>query len=105
MPLEDRGVTVILDTKLTPELIEEGFVREVISKIQSMRKEANFDVMDHIVLYEKDNDKIKDIITRNAEEIKHDTLTDEIVFGEVDGFTADFNVNGEKVSFGVKVNK
>ena len=70
-----------------------------------MRKEANFDVMDHIVLYEKDNDKIKDIITRNAEEIKHDTLTDEIVFGEVDGFTADFNVNGEKVSFGVKVNK
>ncbi|WP_177162172.1 isoleucine--tRNA ligase [uncultured Fusobacterium sp.] len=105
MPLEDRGVTVILDTKLTPELIEEGFVREVISKIQSMRKEANFDVMDHIVLYEKDNDKIKDIITRNAEEIKHDTLTDEIVFGEIDGFTADFNVNGEKVSFGVKVNK
>ena len=105
MPLEDRGIIVILDTKLTPELIEEGFVREVISKIQSMRKEANFDVMDHIVLYEKDNDKIKDIITRNAEEIKHDTLTDEIVFGEVDGFTADFNVNGEKVSFGVKVNK
>ncbi|MDO4588330.1 MAG: isoleucine--tRNA ligase [Fusobacterium sp.] len=105
MPLEDRGVTVILDTKLTPELIEEGFVREVISKIQSMRKEANFDVMDHIVLYENGNDKIKDIITRNAEEIKHDTLTDEIVFGEVDGFTADFNVNGEKVSFGVKVNK
>lgn len=105
MPLEDRGVTVILDTKLTPELIEEGFVREVISKIQSMRKEANFDVMDHIVLYQNGNDKIKDIITRNAEEIKHDTLTDEIVFGEVDGFTADFNVNGEKVSFGVKVNK
>ena len=105
MPLEDRGVTVILDTKLTPELIEEGFVREVISKIQSMRKEANFDVMDHIVLYENGNDKIKDIITRNAEEIKHDTLTDEIVFGEVDGFIADFNVNGEKVSFGVKVNK
>lgn len=105
MPLEDRGITVVLDTKLTPELIEEGFVREVISKIQSMRKEADFDVTDHITFYEKDNDKIKEIIERNAEEIKHDTLADEIVFGEADGFTGEFNVNGEKVVFGVKVNK
>ena len=105
MPLEDRGITVVLDTKLTPELIEEGFVREIISKIQSMRKEADFDVTDHITFYEKDNDKIKEIIERNAEEIKHDTLADEIVFGEADGFTGEFNVNGEKVVFGVKVNK
>ncbi len=103
MPLEDRGITVVLDTKLTPELIEEGFVREIISKIQSMRKEADFNVVDHIVLYEEGNDKIKDIISRNADAIKNDTLTDEIVFGAAEGFVQEFNVNGEKVKFGVKV--
>ena len=97
MPLEDRGITVVL------ELIEEGFVREIISKIQSMRKEADFNVTDHIVLYEEGNDKLKEIIERNADVIKNDTLTDEVVFGTVEGFVQEFNVNGEKVKFGVKV--
>ena len=103
MPLEDRGIVVVLDTKLTPELVEEGFVREIISKIQSMRKEADFNVTDHIVLYEEGNDKLKEIIERNAAVIKNDTLTDEFVFGTTEGFAQEFNVNGEKVKLGVKV--
>lgn len=65
----DHGVTVVLDTNLTPELLEEGFVREVISKVQTMRKDAGFEVMDHIQLYVKDNDKVKDIVQKNEESL------------------------------------
>ena len=103
VPLSDRGITVVLDTNLTPELLEEGFVREVVSKIQAMRKEADFNITDHIQLFVAENDKIKEIVSRNAEAIKYDTLTDEVVFDTVDGFVQDVNINGEKVKFGIKV--
>lgn len=103
VPLTDRGITVVLDTNLTPELLEEGFVREVVSKIQAMRKEADFNITDHIQLFVAENDKIKEIVSRNAEAIKYDTLTDEVVFDTVDGFVQDVNINGEKVKFGIKV--
>ncbi|MCR5291375.1 MAG: isoleucine--tRNA ligase [Eubacterium sp.] len=100
----DNTVTVVIDKRLTPELIEEGFVREIISKIQSMRKEADFNVMDRIKLYVKDSDKIADIIAANEDKIKTAVLADKVVVGEADGFTRDWNINGEDVTLGVKVN-
>lgn len=76
----DKNVTVVLDTKLTDELIEEGFVREIISKVQTMRKEADFEVTDHIVLYMEGNDKLKAIAEKNSEDIKKDVLAENIIF-------------------------
>ena len=102
--VSDFGVTVAIDTTLTPELIEEGFVREIISKIQTMRKDADFNVTDHIVISVEGNDKIADIISRNKEEIFTAVVADNLTVGSVDGHTADWNINGEKVTFGVKVN-
>ena len=99
----DAKVTVVLNIKLTPELIEEGFVREVISKIQTMRKDADFEVMDHIRFSLKGNDKLAEIIKKNEEMIKSDTLTNEVVYGEVSGSVKDWNINGEDVTFGVEV--
>ncbi len=98
----DRGVTVVLDTKLTKELIEEGFVRELISKIQTMRKEANFEVMDKIVAFQSGNNIIRDIIMRNSEEIKSEVLASEIILGEVKGYIKEWNINGEEVILGVE---
>ena len=102
--VSDFGVTVAIDTTLTPELIEEGFVREIISKIQTMRKDADFNVTDHIVISVEGNDKIADIISRNKEEIFTAVVADNLTVGSVGGHTADWNINGEKVTFGVKVN-
>ncbi len=87
----DQGVTVMLDTTLTPELIEEGFVRELVSKIQTMRKEAGFEVMDRITVYAQGNEKIADILENNADEISHDVLADEIRIGETDGYSKEWN--------------
>ncbi len=102
----DRGITVVLDTNLTPELVEEGFVREVISKIQTMRKEADFQVMDHICVYQQGNDTIRDIIEKNADQIKEEVLADEICLDRMDGHTASWKINGEEVTLGVsKVNQ
>ena len=98
----DRNVTVVLDTQLTEELIEEGFVREIISKIQTMRKEADFEVMDHIVLSMKGNDKLKAITEKNAESVKKDVLAEEVIFGSTDGYVKEWNINGETVTLGVK---
>ena len=98
----DHGVTVVLDTNLTPELLEEGFVREVISKVQTMRKDAGFEVMDHIQLYVKDNDKVKDIVQKNEESLCSDVLADGVTYDEVSGFTKEWSINGEKVTLGVK---
>ena len=98
----DHGVTVVLDTNLTPELLEEGFVREVISKVQTMRKDAGFEVMDHIQLYVKDNDKVKDIVQKNEESLCSDVLADGITYDEVSGFTKEWSINGEKVTLGVE---
>ena len=100
----DQGVTVMLDTTLTPELIEEGFVRELVSKIQTMRKEAGFEVMDRITVYAQGNEKIADILENNADEISHDVLADEIRIGETDGYSKEWNINSEKVMLGVKKN-
>ncbi len=100
--LSDGGVTVVLDKKLTPELVEEGFVREIVSKIQTMRKEAGFEVMDRISVYAEGNDKIADILTRNGESIRKDVLADEIITGSTDGYVKDWKINSEEVKLGVK---
>lgn len=95
---EDRGITVVIDTNLTPELIEEGFVREIVSKIQTMRKEADFEVMDRIKVGFEGSDLLKGVVERNAEEIKTDVLADEIVEGTFEGYAKEWNINGEKVN-------
>ena len=82
----DHTITVVLDTNLTPELIEEGFVRELVSKIQTMRKEAGFEVMDKIRVYAKDNDKIVDIMKNH----------------ETKGYEKEWNINSEKVTMAVE---
>ena len=97
----DNKVTVVLDIRLDDALLEEGFVRELISKIQTMRKEAGFEVVDHIVLSQSGNDRIAEIIKKNEAVIKNDTLADEIVYNNVEGYTKDWNLNGENTSLGV----
>ena len=97
----DNKTTVVLDIRLSEELIEEGFVRELISKIQTMRKEAGFEVVDHIVLSQTGNERIAEIIKKNEAVIKNDTLADEIVYNNVEGYTKDWNLNGENTSLGV----
>ena len=98
---EDLKTTVVLDTNLTFELIEEGFVREVVSKVQTMRKEARFEVVDRIVVYIKGNENIADVVKRNEEEIMADVLADEIVYEKLTGYEKEWNVNGEKVTIAV----
>lgn len=100
----DNKITVVLDTNLTPELLEEGFVKEIISKVQTMRKEAGFEVMDKITVYAKDNEKIIEILNKNGEEIKSAVLATEIVTGNTEGYEKSWNVNGEDVVMGVKKN-
>ena len=97
----DGTTSVVLDTNLTPELIEEGFVREIISKVQTMRKEAGFEVMDKICIYAKDNEKIEGIMKAHEEEIKGEVLAENIVFGETDGYVKDWNINKEQVTLAV----
>ena len=94
--------TVVLDTNLTPELVEEGFVREIISKIQTMRKEAGFEVMDHIRVYFAQNDKIKTLVDSNNAEIKDEVLANEICFDTIKGYNKEWNINGETVVIGVE---
>lgn len=101
----DGDITVVLDTNLTPELIEEGFMREIISKIQTMRKEAGFEVMDKITVYSDGNDKIAELISKNEDTVKNDVLATEIVTGKIEGYSKEWNINGENVTFGVKKNQ
>ena len=98
----DGKVTVVLDKKLTPELIEEGFVRELISKIQTMRKEAGFEVMDRIRLYVSGNEKLEKIIRDNSGTIGRDVLADDFTIGGTGGYTKDWKINGEPVTLGVE---
>lgn len=103
----DRGITVVLDTNLSEELIEEGFVFEMISKIQTMRKEAGFEVMDHITVYVSGNDRVKQIMEQNEEAIKTKVLAENIVFEEKqileqNGIQKEWNLNGEQVTIGVE---
>ena len=108
----DNTVTVVLDTNLTPELVEEGFVRELISKIQTMRKEAGFEVMDKISIYYHADEKVADIFHKYGNDIMGDVLGTEVV-AEADSFDSgengiyckEWNINGEKVLLGVKKEK
>ena len=100
----DKNITIVLDTNLTPELLEEGFVREIISKIQTMRKEAEFEVLDKITVYHNGNENIANIISKNIEQIKEDVLANDILSGPTDGYTKEWNINGEKVTLSVVKN-
>ena len=98
----DNEITVVLDTKLTPELIEEGFIREIISKIQTMRKEADFEVTDKIVISCKGNDKIEALLKAHKDEIQSEVLALDVTFGETKGYVKDWSINGEDVTLGVE---
>ena len=98
----DNEVTVVLDTNMTPELLEEGFVREIISKVQTMRKEAGFEVMDQIVITYDANQKVQDIFTANAETILSEVMAVGIECGTLKGYTKEWNINGEHVELGVE---
>ena len=98
----DNCVTVVLDTNLTPELIEEGFVRELVSKIQTMRKEAGFEVMDYIRVYQDGNEKIADLLNAHGDEIRNEVMAKEIILGQMSGYSKEWNINGENVKLGVE---
>ena len=98
----DQTVTVVLDTNLTEELIEEGNVAEVISKLQTMRKDAGFEVMDHIYVYVNGNDKLAELIQKNSTVIKGKVLAESITMDQADGYVKEWNINGANVVLGVK---
>ena len=99
---QDKNVTVVLDTNLTDALIEEGFVREIISKIQTMRKEAGFEVTDKITVSAQNSVKIAEIMDKNGQMIKNDVLCERIMLNEAVGYTKEWNINGEDVILGVE---
>jgi isoleucyl-tRNA synthetase len=100
----DNYVTVVLDTNLTEELLEEGFVREIVSKIQTMRKEADFEVMDRITVSYESSDKIKGVFENNKDFIANEVLADAINVGATGSHVKEWNINGEKVTLGVSKN-
>ena len=97
----EHDLSVVLDTNLTEALIEEGFVRELISKVQTMRKEAGFEVTDHIFLSHHGNSLIESIFAKHGAEIAADTLADSIKLGSA-GYVKDWEINGESVTLGVE---
>ena len=99
---EDMSLTVVLDTNLTPELEEEGFVREIISKLQTMRKEAGFEVMDHITVYVKDNAEVAALMQKNEDEIKRIVMADSIVYDIMKGYEKEWDINGKQVKLAVE---
>lgn len=99
----EGGYAVIIDTHLTPELLEEGFVREIISKVQTMRKEADFEVTDHILLYATTQGKVMDVLKQNATSIAKEVLANDVQFTAVEGgYEKEWNINGHKAILGVK---
>ena len=98
----DNNITVVLDTNLTPELIEEGFVREIISKIQTMRKDAGFEVMDHIAVTYEADEKLSNVFEKFGDEIKTEVLAVSIKSGELKGYEKDWKINGEAVKLAVE---
>ena len=98
----DNNVTVVMDTRLTPELIEEGFVRELISKIQTMRKEAGFEVMDHIAVSYTADEKVTGIFNKYGEKIQTEVLANAITAGTLAGYQKEWSINGEKVTLAVE---
>ena len=102
--ISDFGITVALDLHLNDELIEEGFIREIVSKIQTMRKDAGFEVMDMITIYVDGNEKVQDIVSRKKEMMLADVMATEVICGQMDGSSKEWDINGEKVVLGVKKN-
>ena len=100
----DHGITVAIDTTLTPALIEEGFLREVVSKVQTMRKEAGFEVMDTITVYVQDNDKVQALMEKNKDSLLSDVMGTALVVGRVAGYEKAWDINGEKVTLAVEKN-
>ena len=98
----DNGITVVLDTNLTPELREEGFVREIISKVQTMRKEADFEVMDRIKVTYNGSEKAEKIFAEHSDEIGGEVLADKVVKAEPAGYVKEWKINGEAVTMGVE---
>ncbi len=98
----DNAVTVVLDTNLTPELLEEGYVRELISKIQTMRKEAGFEVMDKIRISMTGSEKLEEYLTENADFVKTETMASVIDLAGLSGYTKEWDINGERVTLGVE---
>ena len=101
-PLSDRGLTVVLDTALDEALIEEGFVREIVSKLQSMRKDAGFNVTDHIEVYHQGSGKIAQVLAENQDSILSDVLGEALHLDALEGYTAQWDINGETTTLGVK---
>ena len=99
--MADNGITVALDTNLTPALIEEGFVNEIVSKVQTMRKDSDFNVTDHITVSVSGNEKLEGIVLANKDEISATVLADAIVTEALEG-AREWDINGEKVTIGVK---
>ena len=97
----DRGLTAVMDTNLTPELIDEGFVRELVSKVQTMRKEAGFNVTDHIVVTHSGNARIAALLETYGDAVRQGTLADGIQEG-AEGYVKEWSINGENVTLGVK---
>ena len=93
---------MVLDTHLTPELVEEGFVREIISKVQTMRKEAGFEVTDRIALSLKDNSRLEEVAQKNQETILSEVMATTLSLGETSGYEKTWSINGETVVIGVK---
>ena len=100
--MEEGGVAVALDTQLTDALVEEGYVREVISKVQTMRKEVGFHVADRICLYAAGNDKLAGVLRANEAEVKAGVNADTVVFGSLGGITKEWDLNGEAMTLGVE---
>ena len=100
--VSDHGITVALDTKLTDDLIEEGFVREIVSKLQTMRKEAGFEVRDTIVVYADGNKRIQQIMEDNGYSILNDVLANALKLGRLGGYEKTWDINGETVTLGVE---
>ena len=96
-------IGVVLDTTITPELQEEGYVREVLSKVQNMRKEKGFEVLDNITLYVANNEKIENVVKKYEEIIKHDTLALEIKYNETRSGYTNTNINGEMLDIDVEL--
>ena len=102
--MSDGGITAALDLHLTDELVEEGFIRELVSKIQTMRKDAGFEVMDMITIYIDGNEKLEDIVSRRKEMMLNDVMATDVITGERDGIVKEWDINGEKAAIGVKKN-
>jgi isoleucyl-tRNA synthetase len=102
--VSDRGITVAIDTRLTPELIEEGFVREIVSKLQTMRKEAGFEVMDTITVYVSGNERVQQVLENNRDAVLADVMATALSGGTLAGYQKEWNINGETVTLGVEKN-